>query len=122
MNSESSLKPSMEMPVQWQIIVTEMRSGAPWPVATVQFLEGGACCLIGSAAQSYAALLQATKKAAITIALQSMKEALQSDLHPSPALSPETASPPATSSGDGASQAHNLNGEADPISTSTALS
>jgi len=90
----SSEKPSMEMPVQWQVIVTEMRSGAPWPVATVEFVEGGAVRLKGSATQAYAALLQATKKAAVSIALQSMKEALQNDLHPSPALLPETAASP----------------------------
>lgn len=95
MNSpEPNLKTSMEMPVQWQVVVTEMRSGAPWPVATVQFLEGGACRLIGSAAHCYAPLLQATKKAAVSMALQSMREALQNDLHPSPAMSPQTAASP----------------------------
>jgi hypothetical protein len=90
----SEIKPSMEMPVQWQVVVTEMRSGAPWPVATVQVLEGGACRLIGSAAQCYAPLLNATKKAAVSIALQTLKEALQNDLHPSPAMLPETAASP----------------------------
>jgi hypothetical protein len=90
----------MDMPVQWQVVVTEMRSGAPWPVATVQFLEGGSCRLIGSATQAYAPLLSATKKAATTLALQTMKQQLTEELNPSPAQSPETAASPGDTSGD----------------------
>jgi hypothetical protein len=90
----TSITPKMDMPIQWQVVVTEMRSGAPWPVATVQFLEGGACRLIGSATQAYAPLLSATKKAATTLALQTMKQQLTEELNPSPAQSLETAASP----------------------------
>jgi len=96
----SALIPKMDMPIQWQVVVTEMRSGAPWPVATVQFLEGGSCRLIGSATQAYAPLLSATKKAATTLALQTMKQQLTEELNPSPAQSPETAASPGDTSGD----------------------
>ena len=88
------LTPKMDMPIQWQVVVTEMRSGAPWPVATIQFLEGGACRLVGSATAAYAPLLSATKKAATTLALQTMKQQLTDELNPSPAQSLETAASP----------------------------
>ncbi len=101
----NTLTPKMDMPIQWMVVVTEMRSGAPWPVATVQFLEGGSCRLIGSATQAYAPLLSATKKAATTLALQTMKQQLTEELHPSPAQSPETAASPASNSGDVCPQA-----------------
>jgi hypothetical protein len=88
------LATKMDMPIQWQVVVTEMRSGAPWPVATIQFLEGGACRLVGSATAAYAPLLSATKKAATTLALQTMKQQLTDELNPSPAQSLETAASP----------------------------
>jgi hypothetical protein len=89
----SPLATKMDMPIQWQVVVTEMRSGAPWPVATIQFLEGGACRLVGSATAAYAPLLSATKKAATTLALQTMKQQLTAELHPSPASLETAASP-----------------------------
>jgi hypothetical protein len=88
------LATKMDMLIQWQVVVTEMRSGAPWPVATIQFLEGGACRLVGSATAAYAPLLSATKKAATTLALQTMKQQLTDELYPSPAQSLETAASP----------------------------
>lgn len=99
------ITPKMDMPIQWQVVVTEMRSGAPWPVASVQFLEGGSCRLIGSATQAYAPLLSATKKAATTLALQTMKQQLTEELNPSPAQSPETAASPENPRRDVSSQA-----------------
>ena len=111
----NELDPKMDMPVQWQITVTEMRSGAPWPVATVQYLEGGSCRLIGSASQAYAPLLSATKKAATTLALQTMKQQLTEELNPSPAMSPKTAASPGENRRD-VSQVQ-FNEAADSIST-----
>ncbi len=77
----SDTDPKMIMPVQWQVTVSQHLPTGPNPVLSIYFLEGGSCRLAGNAGQGFAPLLESTKKVVAQLALTTMREQLEQELH-----------------------------------------
>lgn len=69
--------------------------GQPWPVATIHQDAAGKIAFAGDASKAYAPLLNATRKAGVKIAHQSLNEALKEtrSLRDDLAVAAETESP-----------------------------
>lgn len=96
------LKSKTELPATWVVQVCEMRSGAPWPVASLPVRDDGHVTLQGVPgieSQIYMPLLAATKKAMAALTRATLLKELQvagllsKPEQISPALLPEAVAP-----------------------------
>ena len=77
---ECELMSKTELPATWVVQVCEMRSGAPWPVASLPVREDGHVTLQGVPgieSQIYMPLLAATKKAMAALTRATLLKELQ---------------------------------------------
>lgn len=75
-----SLKSKTEVPPTWVVQVCEMRSGAPWPVASLAVRDDGHVAMQGVAgieAKIYMPLLASTKKAMMAMTRATLLQELQ---------------------------------------------
>lgn len=77
--TETELKPKMELPLVWRVQVLEYRSGAPWPLTTIDLREDGHLIVNGPVGAAYEALFRAARKATTLLAAQTMAETIRAD-------------------------------------------
>lgn len=67
------------LPMVWRVQVSGYRSGAPWPVLTMEIREDGHIEVHGAVGRAYEALFRSCRKATVLLARQTMEETIRAD-------------------------------------------